>query len=145
MGHAWATPCQESTPTPSILLFFSLLGVLRFGLREEEPKFISKVSREPRCFEGLFLAGITAKKFDFTVCVPKKGIGRPQSQFSHSCVCERYSYVRPTSFPAAEEADRSEEYINRSQKHECRSWDCFEFSVLCLTVEENSEDSLFSS
>ncbi len=29
----WATPCQESTPTPSILLVFSLLEVLRFGLR----------------------------------------------------------------------------------------------------------------
>ncbi len=40
-------------------------------------------------------------------------------------------------------ADRSEEYINRSQKHKCRNWDrsrpssfpgniCFEFSVLCL-------------
>jgi hypothetical protein len=30
----WATPCQESTPTPSILLVFSLLEVLRFGLRK---------------------------------------------------------------------------------------------------------------
>ncbi len=28
----WATPCQEATPTPSILLVFSLLEVLRFGL-----------------------------------------------------------------------------------------------------------------
>ncbi len=29
----WATPCQESTPTPSIRLVFSLLEVLRFGPR----------------------------------------------------------------------------------------------------------------
>ncbi len=28
----WTTPCQESTPTPSKLLVFSLLEVLRFGL-----------------------------------------------------------------------------------------------------------------
>jgi hypothetical protein len=29
----WATPCQQSTPTPNILLVISLLEVLRFGLR----------------------------------------------------------------------------------------------------------------
>ncbi len=44
------------------------------------------------------------------------------------CLCaiyiRTYSHVRPTYFPAAEQADRSEEYINRSQKHECRNWDC---------------------
>jgi hypothetical protein len=27
-------------------------------------------------------------------------------------------------FPAAEYADRSWEYINRTQKHECRNWGC---------------------
>jgi hypothetical protein len=26
-------------------------------------------------------------------------------------------------FPVAEKADRSEEYVNRSQKHEWRNWD----------------------
>ncbi len=35
-----------------------------------------------------------------------------------------YSHVQPTFFPAAEQADRSEEYANRLQKHECRNWDC---------------------
>ncbi len=45
-------------------------------------------------------------------------------KFSHSCVCERSIYPTPTYFPAAEQADRSEEYINRSQKHECKNWDC---------------------
>ncbi len=45
--------------------------------------------------------------------------------FPHSCVCERfiYSQDRSTYFPAAEWADRSWEYINRSQTHECRNWD----------------------
>ncbi len=62
---------------------------------------------------------------NFTLCIPKKGTARPLSQFPHSWFCGRsiYSHNRPTYFPAAE-ADRSEEYINRSQKHECRSWDC---------------------
>ncbi len=43
------------------------------------------------------------------------------------------------------------EYIIRSQKHDCRNWDCgravpfsgnncFEFSVLCLCSAENCED-----
>jgi hypothetical protein len=51
-------------------------------------------------------------------CIPRKGIARPQSPFPHSFVCERsiYSHVRPTYFP--------EKYITRSQKHECRNWDC---------------------
>ncbi len=36
--------------------------------------------------------------------IPKKGIARPQSQFPHSCVCERfiYSQDQSTYFPAAE-------------------------------------------
>ncbi len=34
-----------------------------------------------------------------------------------------YSQVRSTYFPAAEWADRSWEYMNRSQTHECGNWD----------------------
>jgi hypothetical protein len=47
-------------------------------------------------------------------------------KFRHSCVCERsvYSHVRFIYFPAAVLADRSGEYINRSQKYECWNWDC---------------------
>jgi hypothetical protein len=54
-------------------------------------------------------------------CIPRKGIARPQSQFPYSCFRDRfiYSQDRNTDFPAAEEADRLCEYINRSQKHEC--------------------------
>jgi hypothetical protein len=42
------------------------------------------------------------------------------------CVCERfiYSQDRSTYFPAAEKADPSWEFINRSQTHECGNWDC---------------------
>jgi hypothetical protein len=54
-------------------------------------------------------------------CIPRKGTERPQSQFPYSRVCERfiYSHDRSTYFPAAEQADRSWDSINRSQNHEC--------------------------
>ena len=65
------------------------------------------------------IGGYTALKRNLDLCIPRKGIAQPQSQFPHSSVCERsiYSHVRSTYFPAAE-------YINRSKKHECRYWDC---------------------
>ncbi len=44
----------------------------------------------------------------------------PQSQFPHSCVCERFIYSHDRS---AYSADRSWEYRNRSQTHECGNWD----------------------
>ncbi len=58
--------------------------------------------------------------------IPWKETARTQSQFPHSCFCERFIYFhdRSTCFPAAEQTDRSQEYINRSKKHECRNWDC---------------------
>ncbi len=39
----------------------------------------------------------------YHLCIPFLGIARPQSQFPHSCVCERfiYSQDRSTYFPAA--------------------------------------------
>ncbi len=45
------------------------------------------------------------------IYIPFLGIARPQPQFPHSSVFERY-------------AGRSWEYINRSQAHECGNWDC---------------------
>jgi len=68
------------------------------------------------------------------LCIPRKGISRPQSQFPHSCVCERflYSQDRFTSFPAAEQADWG---LGNSISRNI----CFEFSVLCLcSVQSNS-------
>jgi hypothetical protein len=48
--------------------------------------------------------------------IPRKGIVRPQSQFPHSCVCERFIYSHDLSaYSAARKyVDRSCEYINRS-------------------------------
>jgi hypothetical protein len=57
---------------------------------------------------------------------PEKLIVWPQSQFRHSCVCERfiYSQERSTYFLQQNRPDRLWEYINRSQAHECVNWDC---------------------
>jgi hypothetical protein len=46
---------------------------------------------------------------------PRKGIARPQSQFPHSCVCERFIYSNsngPSAYSAAGKyVDRSWDYI----------------------------------
>ncbi len=54
-----------------------------------------------------------------------KGIARPQSQFPHSCVCERFIHIPRIGPPILlqEYMDRSCEYINRSQTHEFGYWD----------------------
>jgi hypothetical protein len=61
----------------------------------------------------------------FETNIPIKGIARPQSQFPHSCVCERfvYSHYRSAYSAAEKYVDRSWEYNNRSQPHECGNWD----------------------
>jgi hypothetical protein len=43
--------------------------------------------------EGKISPGCTATKSH--LCIPRKGIARPQSQFPYSCVCERYIYIFP--------------------------------------------------
>ncbi len=58
--------------------------------------------------------------------IPRKGIARLQSQFLHSCVCERfiYSHEQSAYSAAGKYVNRSWEYTNRSQVHECgnRDW-----------------------
>ncbi len=49
------------------------------------------------------------------LCIPRKGIVRPRSQFFHMY----YSQDRSKYFFAAESADQLWEYVNRSQTHEC--------------------------
>ena len=58
--------------------------------------------------------------------IPRKVIVRPQSQFPHSFVCERFIYSHDQSAysAAGKYVDRTWEYINRSQTHECGNWDC---------------------
>ncbi len=70
----------------------------------------------------------TAKNQDrkFETNIPRKGIAGPQSQFPHSCVCERLIYSHDGSAYSAagrKYVDRSWKYINRSQAHEYGNWD----------------------
>ncbi len=91
---------------------------------------------------------------NFDLCIPRKGIARPQSQFPHSCVCER-STDRSTYFPAAEQTDQLWEYINRSQKHVCRNWDCgrtalfweylFRIFGICLCSADQPDTMYFNT
>ncbi len=57
--------------------------------------------------------------------ISRKGIVWPQYQFPHSCVCERfiYSHDRSAYSAAGKYMDRTWEYINCSQTHECGNWD----------------------
>ncbi len=61
----------------------------------------------------------------FETNIPRKGTVRPQSQFLHLCFCERfiYSHHRSVYSAAGKYVDRSWENINRSQTHECVTWD----------------------
>jgi hypothetical protein len=57
----------------------------------------------------------------FKTNIPRNETARPHSQFIHSCISERfiYSQVRSAYFVAAKQVERSREFINRSQIHEC--------------------------
>ncbi len=84
----------------------------------------SEITTFPLHFQSPFHSGnsilYTAKTQyrKFETNVPRKGIPRPQSQFPHSCVCERFifSHDRSAYSAAGKYVDRSWEYINRSQK-----------------------------
>jgi hypothetical protein len=59
---------------------------------------------------------------NFETNIPRKGISGSQSQFQHSCVCERFIYSHDRSAYSVggkKYEDRSWDYINRSQTHEC--------------------------
>ncbi len=58
----------------------------------------------------------------FETIIPRNETSRLQSQFLHSCFCDRFIYSHDRSAYSAA-GDRSWEYINRSQKYECGSWD----------------------
>jgi hypothetical protein len=73
---------------------------------------------------------------NFDTNIPSKGFVRPQSQFPHLCVCERfiYSHDRSAYSSAGKYVDQYWEYKNHSQTHKSRKgvckWD-FRCSALC--------------
>jgi hypothetical protein len=68
-----------------------------------------------------FIAQTQFQKFETNI--PRKGISQPQSQFPHSCVCERfiYSHDRSAYSAAGKYVNRSWEYIKYI--YECGNWD----------------------
>ncbi len=59
--------------------------------------------------------------------IPFLKIARPQSQFPHSCVCERFIYSQDRSIYFLQQnwqIGRGNIYINCSHTHECGNWDC---------------------
>jgi hypothetical protein len=78
------------------------------------------------CPALLFLSSKNCRKVKIRIklrrnldlCIPRKGIARPQSLFPHSCVCERSIFPRSVHLSSCSRIGRIY-CINRSQKHEC--------------------------
>ncbi len=98
----------------------------------------------------LYLSYRTAKTqyWKFETDITRKGIAQPQSQFPHSSVCEQFIYSHDLSAysAAGKYVDRTWEYINRSQTHECRNWDwgransflgIYKWDFRCSAVQNN--------
>ncbi len=87
------------------------------------------------------LAGWTAAlQCKSYLCIPFLGIARPQSQFPHSCVCERFIYFQDQStyFPAAgiyKSLTDTWMWKLGLRLHNSFSGSIFfKFSVLCLAI-----------
>ncbi len=85
-----------------------------------------------RLYSVRYTAKTQYRKFE--PIIPRKGIEWHQSQFPHSCVCERfiYSHNWPAFSTARKYVDQSWEFINLSHTHECGNW-CSDFQ--CLTIK----------
>ncbi len=62
----------------------------------------------------------------FRLYIPFLGIARPQPQFPHSCVCERFIYSQDRStwfLQQNRQTHHGNICIIRSQTHECGNWD----------------------
>ncbi len=81
------------------------------------------------CLELSALQGISY------LCIPFLGIARPQSQFPHSCVCERFTVYIPKINPHISLQQNGQKYINLSQIYEWRNWETeHDNSVLEITI-----------
>jgi hypothetical protein len=77
------------------------------------------------CTEQWNVYTAKTKYRNFETNIPRKGISGSQSQFPHSCVCERFIYSHdrsPYIFCWRKYVDWSWDFINRSQTHESWNW-----------------------
>jgi hypothetical protein len=81
-----------------------------FGLYSKQSKYLQhfcKLCSDLCCrHKSVSLRRETLQRKSYW-CTPRKETARPQSQFSHSCICERFIYILPQSvhplyFPAAQ-------------------------------------------
>ncbi len=69
---------------------------------------------------GVWVVSIDTLQRQFGLYIPSLGIARPQPQFPHSCVLERFIYSQDQSTYSSSRTGRP---IVRSQTHECGNWD----------------------
>ncbi len=70
--------------------------------------------------------GCVTQQRNLDLCIPRKGIARPQSQIPHSCVCERSKYIFTRSahiFSCSRIGKPIRGIYKCSKKHERRNWD----------------------
>ncbi len=87
-----------------LFLFLSCLSCLTFKIKAKKVLWI----HQSVCHN----AKTKCRKFETNI--PRKGISGPQSQFPHSCWVWLFCWRKYVN--------RSWEYINRSQTHECGNW-----------------------
>ena len=91
---------------------------------KNSPFYFCLLQRESHvfCENSLHTAKTKCRKFETNI--PRKGISGSQSQFPHSCVSVQIIFPQSVClFCWKKYVDRSWDYINRSQTHECRNWD----------------------
>jgi len=115
-GSPTVKPSSLASSTPNFLYFVLILLSSDLVSQHVDGVMVSPFN----CTEKTYY-----RKFETNI--PRKGIMLPQSQFPHSCICERftciYSHDQSAYFAAGKYVDRCWEYINRSQTHECGNWD----------------------
>jgi len=108
-GHSSVYQSIINNKNNKIFIGDHFFAVVKSGSTLPLPFLVANIGNSSPCH--------TLQK-NYYLCIFRKGTARPQSQFPHSCVCERfmYSHDHSTYFPAAEYADWSWKYIYRTQK-----------------------------
>ena len=83
---------DDTHPHVGVLLNESLVLSLGEHANKKENKFLEKWK-----IIGNLVGTLKRNNTKFEINIPRKGIARPQSQFPHSCVCERFIYIFPGS------------------------------------------------
>jgi hypothetical protein len=66
-----------------------------------KPRYVSVCNRwwRPMSYRGTLCNTTKTQKRKFETIIPRKGTARLQSQFLHSCFCERFTYIPLIGLP----------------------------------------------